>query len=244
MKDSFIFYRSFWDALETVHEGNRLEILNAIIQFALDQKEPELRGVSQTVFILIRPQLVANHKKGNGGKFGILGGRPKKKKPIGLIIEKPIGLSENNPNVNVNDNKNGNGNKKNPLLSKKHLFIKSIFYEKKAFAEALPDWTKEKLKYYYEALDRWSAEGNKKIDWIATAKNWASRDEKEGKIKFSSTPERKDFWGLGDLRGYSEFELREQMNIKEEDMGWYMIIKSKMLTLENQGKLTRYDWKK
>jgi hypothetical protein len=73
----------------------------------------------------------------------------------------------------------------------KRVFFKdSKFYDKKTFAEALPEWTKEKLKYYYEALDAWSSNGNKKIDWIKTAKTWASRDEKEGKLKFDTNKQK------------------------------------------------------
>lgn len=68
----------------------------------------------------------------------------------------------------------------------KCFFKDSKFFNKLEFKNSLPEWTNEKLSYYYDSLTAWSNEGNKKIDWIATARTWASRDEKSGKIKFNS----------------------------------------------------------
>lgn len=82
------------------------------------------------------------------------------------------------------DKQETNNNEEVIDLSKKHKFSVSPYYNKHKFKEALPEWSAEKLKYYYEALITWSNEGNKKIDWIATAKQWAARDARMGKIKF------------------------------------------------------------
>lgn len=71
--------------------------------------------------------------------------------------------------------------------SKKILFSDSDFFDKDKFKKAFPDWNTTKLKYYYDSILTWSNEGNKKIDWIATARTWANRDEREGKIKFTNT---------------------------------------------------------
>lgn len=39
------------------------------------------------------------------------------------------------------------------------------------------------FNYYHEIINNWSSSGgNKKIDWIATAKNWMAKDIKEGKF--------------------------------------------------------------
>lgn len=74
------------------------------------------------------------------------------------------------------------------LKGGKHLFKNSEIFEKVKFKEAFPDWSKEKLAYYYEQVLTWSNEGNKKIDWKATVRTWANRDEKQGKIKFDVQP--------------------------------------------------------
>lgn len=70
----------------------------------------------------------------------------------------------------------------------KCLFKDSDLFIKHNFKEAFPDWSKEKLAYYYEQVLTWSNEGNKKIDWKATVRTWANRDEKQGKIKFDVQP--------------------------------------------------------
>jgi hypothetical protein len=66
-----------------------------------------------------------------------------------------------------------------------HLFTNSIYFDKKEFAAALPEWSKEKLKYYYAAAVDYSAQGNKYKDWIAAVRSWERKDEKQGKLKFN-----------------------------------------------------------
>ena len=68
----------------------------------------------------------------------------------------------------------------------KILFNESLIFDKVKFKELFPEWSKDKLSYYYENALTWSNEGNKKIDWVATVRTWANRDEKQGKIKFEN----------------------------------------------------------
>lgn len=77
---------------------------------------------------------------------------------------------------------------------------------------------------YYEKCKNWSAEGNRKIDWIGTAHNMAIRDETEGKAAYSKSSQARvieepvvvlsdaEKWDI--LRGYSNdvVELRESLN--------------------------------
>jgi hypothetical protein len=189
-RDSTIFYRSFYEAIKELPEANQLEIYNAIFEHSLNLNKPNLTGLSKTIYTLIEPQIEANLKRYENGN------KPKKKHIESETEAKPkqdVSKSEanknNNKNVNKNDNDNNN-EKDNTSLKKKqtpkHLFSESIYIDKHKFKEVLSDWNNDKLKYYYEALITWSNEGNKKIDWIATAKQWASRDEREGKVKFES----------------------------------------------------------
>ena len=102
-----------------------------------------------------------------------------------LSIPKSLDSKSDSKSDSNNDNDSKIKNKKDNNKSK-HLFSDSIYMNKHKFKDALTDWNSEKLKYYYESLLTWSNEGNKKIDWIATARQWASRDEREGKVKFDS----------------------------------------------------------
>lgn len=113
-RDSFIFYRSFAEALEELPAEIYKEVMIAIAKKALNNENIELNGISKTLFKLIKPQLEANNKK---YKDGFKGGRPKKtlgfendkeeyenKKPTDIknkVIQKP------NDNENDNDNENG-----------------------------------------------------------------------------------------------------------------------------------------
>lgn len=116
MAESMVFYKSFYESLNGLPDDIRLKMLDAIIGYALNGTEPQLEGFGENLFALIRPQLDANAKRRENGKYGVLGGRPKKKamedkkKPIGLSVVKPNGLSNENPNVNENVNVNVNVN--------------------------------------------------------------------------------------------------------------------------------------
>ena len=135
MTDSFIFYASFAEAAGELDNEQYGALMRAINEYALFDKMPDLTGVPKMLFTLIKPQLDANKKRRENGKYGSLGGRPQKE-PSGkqeessiIIEEKPNGLSndvqnknpmgfendglgllKNNPNDNVNVNVNGNVN--------------------------------------------------------------------------------------------------------------------------------------
>lgn len=67
-RDSFVFYRSFYESLKELPDENQLEIYKAIMEFALNQNEIELSNLSKAIFTLIKPQLEANYKKYINGK--------------------------------------------------------------------------------------------------------------------------------------------------------------------------------
>ena len=195
-RDSTIFYRSFYEAIKELPEVNQLEIYNAIFEHSLNLNKPNLTGLSKTIYTLIEPQIEANLKRYENGN------KPKKKQnqsETEAKTKQDLSNSEANKNKNVNKNDNNN-EKDNTSLKKKqthkHLFSDSPYIDKHKFKEVLKDWNTDKLKYYYEALITWSNEGNKKVDWIATAKQWASRDEREGKVKFTDTQKLPD-WRSG-----------------------------------------------
>lgn len=73
--ESFVFYRSFRDAIEEMSEADKLSTLLAIIDYALYGVEPDLKGIlPRAVFTVARPSIDANRVKRANGKKG---GRPK-----------------------------------------------------------------------------------------------------------------------------------------------------------------------
>lgn len=102
-RDSFIFYRSFFEAIENLDLENQAKIYHAICAYNFTKKEPDLSGICQTVWILIKPQLDANIKRFNNGNT------PKKSKTEAKRKQKPSkGQANNNDNVNNNVNVNDN----------------------------------------------------------------------------------------------------------------------------------------
>lgn len=67
-RDSFIFYRSFYEAISELSKEDQADTYNAIMQYALNQEEIKLKGISKAIFSLVKPQLDANYKKYENGK--------------------------------------------------------------------------------------------------------------------------------------------------------------------------------
>ena len=122
MRDSAIFYRSFYEALKDLPPENQAELYTAIFEYSLNFKEVELTGLSNTIFKLIKPQLEANNQKYKNGKKG---GKPangnknatkyEPKRNLNETKDEPkrnLNETKDEPNVNVNVNVNSNGNEK------------------------------------------------------------------------------------------------------------------------------------
>lgn len=119
-KESFVFYASFYEALQDLKDKDRLKIYDAICELALNNKETKMTGLPKTIFTLVKPQILANKKRYENGKKG---GRPKKEtngfeeeKTNGFENKKTNGYKKTetktkpNENVNVNENENVNVN--------------------------------------------------------------------------------------------------------------------------------------
>lgn len=93
-RDSFVFYRSFLEAIKCMPSEVQAEIYPAIVEYALNGKEPKgLTDIAKGVFILIKPVMDANNARSEGGKkgkkFGKLGGRPAKERKTASSAELP-----------------------------------------------------------------------------------------------------------------------------------------------------------
>jgi|TARA_R100000081_G_C4815549_1_gene174659 hypothetical protein len=127
-RDSYIFYRSFYEAIKELPNENQLEIYNAIAEYSLNFKEVELSGLSKTIFTLIKPQLEANNKRfivgQKGAKHGKKGGRPKSIKPQNNPNGDKKNYPKETPNKNVNVNENVlNVNNNEECKSKNNIIL-------------------------------------------------------------------------------------------------------------------------
>lgn len=91
MRDSVVFYRSFYEAIRMLPAEQFKASALAILEYGLDGKEPETDGIERTVFCMAKPQIDANNRRYENGTKG---GRPKTKTNQ---TETKDNLNETNP---------------------------------------------------------------------------------------------------------------------------------------------------
>ena len=191
MRDSFIFYRSFFEAAEDLGPEEKCAMFDAICDYALNFVEPSLEGTPKMAFRLIKPQLDANIARYNNGQKG---GRPsskrtKSKPKRNLTKTKPkpnhnldetkpkpltqLGYTTEKPNVNGNGNVNGNDNPNENENAIDHPSIDDI-----------KDWMyhcgcrniseSEKFWLYYESKG-WMVGQVPMVNWKAAVLSWIRR---------------------------------------------------------------------
>ena len=111
MRESFIFYKSFYDSIKELDPKDQVRIYDAIFKYQFENKKIELESIPKIIFTLILPQLEANNKRYENGKKG---GAPKGNKNASKTTKKQPKnnqkTTKKQPNVNVNDNVNVNVN--------------------------------------------------------------------------------------------------------------------------------------
>ena len=166
MRDSMIFYRSFYDAIKNLPPGDQCEIYNAIFSYGLDFNEPELSGVAASFWTLIKPQIDANIKRFENGK------KPKQKQIESKVEAKDKQTRSKrvtNNNVNVNDNVNVYRRFAHLCLSQEEFTKLNQDYSVKQINEVLDNIENYKGNTKYKSL-------------YLTAKNWLKDKSEEPQI--------------------------------------------------------------
>ena len=116
MRDTMLFYRSFYEAINELNAEHRATLYDAIFEYGLNFKEPQLTGICKTIWTLIKPQIDANIKRFQNGK------QPKDKQ-TGSKTEANNKQDESKPEANNNNNNNNNNNFNNNKNNNKELNI-------------------------------------------------------------------------------------------------------------------------
>ena len=191
-RESFIFYKSFYESIKELDPLDQVQIYDAIFKYQFEAEEIELEGICKSIFTLIIPQLEANNKRYLNG---LKGGAPKgnqnatKKQPKNnLELTKKQPNVNDNENVNVNDNENVNvkeKDKKEKYGEFNNVMLTNDEYKKLEEKNALSQ---------IENLSRYIASTGKRYkSHYATILNWDRRDkqkEEENKYKGMSYRER------------------------------------------------------
>ena len=182
MRDSFVFYRSFWEAIRELPDAQLAESIKAIANYALYGDQGNMSGVAKAIFIMAKPQIDANNKRYlNGTK----GGRPVTE--VEPTNNQPITKPEPNVNDNVNDNDlkeiSPIGDKEKPPPKR---FVPPSLKEVSAYCEEKGyKIDTERFIDYYTA-NGWMVGKNKMKDWKAAVRNWNRSQRQEMTTKGSN----------------------------------------------------------
>lgn len=195
MTDSFVFYRSYFEAISDLTDTNQLLLYQAIANYSLNDIEPNFKGTIGTLFKLIKPQIDSNKKR---RKDGTNGGRPPKteKETSGLGENKPVvieienhRLEENKPNVNGNGdvNENGNDNEKvNVVVSDRmksfNLKYKRVQKLKEPITDEqletlLKDYGRDIMTKIFDNMENFKKLHTNYMSAYLTANNWAKKEK-------------------------------------------------------------------
>ena len=226
MRESTVFYRSFYEAIKELDADMQSQVYCAIFEYALNFNQLELTGVAKTVFTLIKPQLDANQKRYDNGN------KPKLKQTISKTEAKPKqDVSKPYPNANVNDNVNDNDNENvnenenvNVIRSRfraptydeilncmksKNEIAKGIWNSAKVITEA-------KAFFNHYESNGWMVGKNKMKNWEAAIRNWMNNNSKFEQNKKPNQNERdKRNSELEQFRKQYRSHLAEHLDIED-----------------------------
>ena len=242
MRESMVFYKSFWEAINELDDADQLAALRSIIGYALDGEEPDGSGPAKAIFMMAKPQIDANEKRYQNGKGGgkknknvtkpepnpNQNGTKPEPKPNQSLTKPEPNPNQNGtkpePNENVNENVNVNVNdnekeKESPSAIPKRkptAFTPPTLEEVKAYcAERRNDVDPQRFVDFY-ASKGWKVGNQAMKDWRAAVRTWErSETARSGTTGARGAPVRKN--------GFVNFEQRPidfdaLMRKKQEDL--------------------------
>lgn len=200
VRESFVFYKSFYEAIKELPRDVQGEVLTAIVEYGLyGETTEQLKPIARAMMSLIRPQIEANNIKFENGKKG---GRPKQSESKNEAEENQqeteIKPSRNQtgtkpePNVNVNVNVNDNVDDREagepPTSAAKRNFDdrEAKFYE--SLVPFLPTYRKDMIRSFFDywrepnksrSKMRWEQE--RTWDLNLRLQRWSNNEESFGK---------------------------------------------------------------
>jgi hypothetical protein len=124
-RDSFIFYKSWYEAIKSFPAEVKGEIYTVIMEYGLYGNETHDMGkIAGAIWTLIRPQMDANRARYEngckGGEYGSLGGAPKGNKNASK--KQPRNNPKTTPNENDDEYVNENVNENEAVFSRDGIF--------------------------------------------------------------------------------------------------------------------------
>lgn len=204
MRDGFIFYESFREAMRGLPAETQLTLYNAIADYGLYDEQPDFGGdgVARGFFALVRPQIDANNRRRENG---LRGGRPAKatepepdenqtktepepnEKQTGTKPEpKEKEKAEAKENANWNAKEKGNANAFR--ADKPRLFTKPTVEEINAYCRERGNSVDARCFFDHHEAVGWRIGNQPMRDWRASVRTWESRDEQRAREPASTNP--------------------------------------------------------
>ena len=175
--ESFVFYRSFRDAIEEMTDENKLATLLAICDYALYGVEPDLKdAMSRAVFTVARPSIDTNKDRRANGK---LGGRPPKKPMVSDSENHRFSKMESTETETVSESVSESGAKETD--EPPHLrFVPPDVPEVEADCSGRKNGIDPAAFIDYYAARGWKLNGGQTMkDWKAAVRTWERRNKAE-----------------------------------------------------------------
>lgn len=215
MRESIVFYRSFYEAIKELSAEEFRNAVMAIMEYGLNDSEIDTSGVAKAILIMAKPQIDKNNKRYENGLRG--GTKPKQNQNETKLesnsnqtrtkLEPNLNQSGTKaepkrtnpePNDNVNDNDNVNVNDIKESEEKKPRFYPPTLEElKKYIDDNKYNVDPERFIDYYTA-NGWTVGKNRMKDWKAAVRNWDRSQKPGGRMRQESTAKTK----------FSNFEQR------------------------------------
>lgn len=206
MRDSMVFYRSFYEAVQDLPPEEFKKAVCALMDYGLDEIVPSSTGIEKTIYIMAKPQIDKNNKRYENGKCG--GRKPSNNQVV--TDHEPSdnqAVTECEPNVNVNVNANVNDIKKESAKKKAGTFTPPTkqdvaeYVKEKGFGNV----DVEMFIDYYTA-NGWMVGKNRMKDWKATVRNW----ERQGRTTNPNNTKGNKFLNF-EQRDYNYDELEKRL---------------------------------
>lgn len=209
-RDSFLFYRSFFDGLKELPDDIRVKAYDMIMNYALNGIEPEEGGVAKAIFAMARPQIDANNKRYAAAvKGGVAKASQSDAKAVPNTCQSDAKAV---PNDNVNVNVNENVIKREINKEKSSRFSPPTAEEVREYCR-VQELTVDADRFIdFYASKNWYVGKNKMKDWKAACRNWSRSQRESTKPKpnsFHNYTQRPD--DLDDLAAQLDRKFAEGM---------------------------------
>ena len=206
MRDGFIFYESFRDAMRGLPAETQLVLYNAIADYALYDEKPDFGGdgIAKGFFALMRPQIDANNRKRD---VGARGGRPVKstgqephenqtetnEEPNDYLDETDVKPNDNQgitkakpsdiqsvtkaePNAKEKAKAKANAKERKCSADEPRRFTKPTVDEIRAYCRKRGNAVDAQRFFDFYAAKGWRVGNQPMKDWQAAVRTWEGRD--------------------------------------------------------------------